>query len=94
MQSKRARPRVGTDLVQTRDQRRELQLLPVLVPAQMRVCVHDDSIGGQQLTDLSHDRPKRTGGFHERILAGRRALAGPHDRAAIFVHVEVDSCAV
>jgi hypothetical protein len=69
MQSKRASSRVGSDLVQTRDQRRQVLLLPVLVSAQVRVRVHDDSVSGQQITNLSHERPIGGGGIHERILA-------------------------
>jgi hypothetical protein len=69
MQSKRASPGRGSDLVQTGDQRRQVLLLPVLISAQVRVRVHDDSVGGQQITDLSHERPIGVGGVHERILA-------------------------
>jgi hypothetical protein len=106
MQRECARPGARTDFIQTRDEPGQVQLLSVLIQAQMRVRIHDDGARGEQIINLSHQRPIRIGGIHERILAGCEvpdALAHAHrDRsdeavnrpppAAIFVHVEVDSC--
>ncbi len=77
MQREGARPGARTDLVQTRDQPSQVQFLSVLIPAQMRVRIHDDGVGGQQRMNLSHERPIRIGRIHERILAGRQVLLSP-----------------
>ena len=56
VQRERAGPRGRGDLVEEREQAGEIERLPVLIPAQMRVRVDDDRAVRKQLTYLRNNR--------------------------------------